>query len=300
MLIDRFGRKIENLRISVTSKCNLNCFYCHNEGKKIDSDKLLSQEEIAKMVNAFYQLGIKKIKITGGEPLLRKDISEIINTMPHFIDISMTTNGTFLHKMAPELAEAGLNRVNVSLDTLDSKKYKMITGGDVGKVVRGINTAYEVGLTPIKVNMVILKGINENEDDIEEMLDFTSSLNTKDRPVILQIIELLNIPNVEKYYFDIGSIERKYAKKAKSILVRKMHKRRQYAIGNSSIEFVKPFKNLDFCKNCNRIRVTADGRVKPCLMKNDNLVNIKGLKGNELTEEIKKAVSYREPFFCQD
>jgi len=299
MLVDNFGRKIENLRISITGKCNLNCFYCHNEGKKIESADIMSKEEIMTIINAFYQLGIQKIKITGGEPLLRNDVCEIIHSMPSLRDISMTTNGTLLEKMAPELAEAGLNRINISLDTLDSKKYKKITGGDVKKVIKGINAAYAVGLTPIKVNMVILKGVNENENEIEELLNFTSSLNKEGGPVILQVIELLNLPNVEEYHFDIGSIEKKYAEKAKSVLVRKMHKRRQYAIGDSLIEFVKPLENKDFCKNCNRIRVTADGQVKPCLMKNDNLVNIRGLNGNELKEAIKKAVSYREPFFCR-
>lgn len=294
MLIDRFGRRITNLRMAVTSKCNLSCIYCHKEGE-VNPGKELSVEEIRRISEAFYQLGIKKLKITGGEPLLRKDIVDIVQSFPPFKEISMTTNGVLLADIADELKEAGLNRVNISLDTLDAEKYNFITGGDIEEVLEGIEAAYNAMLTPIKVNMVVIKGINDNE--VGDMLEFTSKFNKNGVNMILQIIELLKLPELEKYYIDISPIERAYAGQSRSVVVRNMHRRRQYALGNSVIEFVKPLDNSEFCMHCNRIRVTSDGKIKPCLLRNDNLVDVRNLEGEELIAAIKKAVGVREPYF---
>lgn len=296
MLVDRFGRKITNLRIAITHKCNLRCIYCHEEGE-VSPGEEMSFEEIKRICNAFYSLGIKKVKITGGEPLLRKDIVEIIQSMPEFGEISMTTNGSFLSRKADDLAEAGLSRVNVSLDTLDDKKYRKITGSrGVEKVIDGIYAAYNAGLTPIKVNMVVMKGINENE--VDELLNFTSRFNRGGINVILQLIELMKTFGMDGYYADIAPIEEKYSRKAKAVVVREMHKRRQYAIGESVIEFVKPLDNSEFCMHCNRIRVTSDGKIKPCLLRNDNLIDVRDVHGEDLISAIKNAVSVREPYFC--
>ncbi len=299
MLIDRFGRRITNLRIAVTMKCNLRCFYCHREGQANGEESELSVSEIAEIARAFYDLGIKKVKITGGEPLLRKDICDIISSMPPFQEISITTNGTLLAEKAEELRESGLDRVNVSLDSLRPETYRRITGGDVEKVVDGIKTACEIGLTPVKVNMVVMKGIND--DQVEEMVEFVSSMNRDGIRAILQLIEVLKLPGLERYHLDISGIERKIASKAEAVLLRGMHFRRQYsfetASGNAVVEFVKPVDNSEFCAHCNRIRVTSDGRVKPCLLREDNTVNVRGLKGEELLEAIKKAVELREPYF---
>ena len=300
MLIDRFGRRITNLRIAVTMKCNLRCFYCHREGQASDKElSELSVSEIAEIARAFYDLGIKKVKITGGEPLLRKDICDIISSMPPFQEISITTNGTLLAEKAEELKESGLSRVNVSLDSLRPETYRRITGGDVEKVVDGIKMACEAGLTPVKVNMVVMKGIND--DQIEEMIELVASLNRGGIRAILQLIEVLKLPGLEKYHFDISWIESEIASKAEAVLLRGMHFRRQYAFenasGNAVVEFVKPVDNSEFCAHCNRIRVTSDGRVKPCLLREDNTVNVRGLKGEKLLEAIKKAVELREPYF---
>ncbi|MFP3910100.1 MAG: GTP 3',8-cyclase MoaA [Archaeoglobaceae archaeon] len=295
MLKDRFGRRVSNLRIAITNRCNLNCFYCHKEGET-DPQEEMDIEDIKRICNVFYDSGVKKVKITGGEPLLRKDIYDIIQSMPPFKEISMTTNGTLLSKKAQDLADAGLSRVNISLDTLNEKKFRDVTGGDVNKVVEAIYAANEANLNPIKVNMLILKGVNETE--VDEMLEFTSQFNQNGVNVILQVIENLSLPGMEEYYLDISPIEKKYSDLAESVVVREMHKRRQYAIKRSLIEFVKPLHNSEFCQHCNRIRVTSDGKIKPCLLRNDNLIDVKDLNGKELLEAVKKAVSLREPFFC--
>lgn len=289
MLIDRFGRVITNLRISVTSRCNLNCLYCHQEGYAADSE--LSPDEIATFAEAFKNLGIRKVKLTGGEPLVRKDILEILEKLPQFEEISMTTNGILLEKFAEDLKEVGLDRVNVSLDTLDAEKYKAMTrGGDINKVLRGIESAVEAGLTPVKINMVVIKGFNVNE--IDSMVEFVRRFRGK---AILQLIELVPLNNDFSGYFDVYSLIDKF-KNAKEIRVRSMQRRKQFIFEDYAVELVKPVDNSEFCKACNRIRITANGMIKPCLMRNDNLINIRGLKGEDLINAIKKAVMLREPF----
>jgi len=295
MLVDRFGRRITNLRIAVTNRCNLHCLYCHREGEN-NPGKEMSAEEIHRISKAFYELGVKKVKITGGEPLLRKDIVGIIHSLPPFKEVSITTNGIFLAKMVDDLKDAGLSRVNVSLDTLNEEVYRFITGGrGVQAVIEGIEAACNAGLTPVKVNMVVMRDINENE--VDNLFNFTSKFNRNRVNVILQVIELLKLPGLEKYYCDIIPLEKRYADKAKVVIIRSMHRRKQYILGNAAIEFVRPLDNSEFCLHCNRIRVTSDGKIKPCLLRNDNLVNARGLEGDELIKAIKKAVELREPYF---
>ncbi len=295
MLIDRFNRKITNLRISVTDRCNLNCFYCHKEGIFQRSENELTSDEIKEITTAFKELGIKKVKITGGEPLLRNDIVEIVQKIPKFDEVSMTTNGILLEKYAFDLKESGLSRVNISLDTLNGEKFKSLTGGDIEKVFSGLACAIDAGLTPIKLNMVIMKEINENE--VRDMIKFIFKLNKNGINVILQLIELLKLPGLKKHYFDIGIIEREVAREANEVRIRSMQRRKQYYMDGGIIEFVRPVDNTEFCFNCNRIRVTADGKIKPCLLRNDNLVDIRGVKGKELRNRIMKAINLREPYF---
>jgi cyclic pyranopterin phosphate synthase len=300
MLTDEYGRVVTNLRIAITNRCNLNCFYCHKEGEKAPKNEVPA-ERILEIVNAFYELGVRKVKLTGGEPLLRKDIFDIISEMPDFKEVSLTTNGILLEKVAHELKECGLDRVNVSLDTLKPEKYRFITGGgDVKKVIAGIEAACEANLTPVKVNMVLMKGINESE--VDELLDFTRKFNYDDVRAILQIIELLKTPEMEKYYYDISGLEEKYAQMSKEIRIRAMHRRKQYWIEDvtrgitSVIEFVKPLDNSEFCRNCNRMRVTSDGKLKMCLLR-DETIDVSDLHGEELMKAIKYAVSLRKPYF---
>ncbi len=291
MLVDRYGRRITNLRISVTSRCNLSCFYCHREGYSADNE--LTIEEIGEIARAFRELGVKKVKITGGEPLVREDIVDVVGVLNIFDETSMTTNGIKLSEMAAELKEAGLSRVNVSLDTLDGEKYRMLTrGGNLEKVLDGISEAVNVGLTPVKLNMVVMKNVNVTE--VWKMVEFVKEFGGD---VILQLIEVMRLPWTENSYYDLSEIEKELKKLAEKVRVRNMQRRRQYFLKDAVVEVVKPYDNSEFCSACNRIRVTADGKIKPCLMRNDNLVNIRGLKGKELINAILKAVSLREPYY---
>lgn len=291
MLVDRFGRAIRHLRISVTNKCNLSCIYCHMEGE-IPTGREMSVEEIIQICQAFYDLGVVKVKITGGEPLLRKDIVEIVQNLPPFREISIVTNGTLLSKLAHDLKDAGLDRVNVSLDTLKEDRYERITGKNMLKnVIDGIYTAYDAELTPIKLNMVVLKGIND--DEIEDLLEFSSKFNKNRINVILQLIEVVNMP---EYYFNLSEIESKFGKIAERVIVRGLHKRKQFIFENKAVEIIRPFHG-EFCMHCTRIRVTSDGKIKPCLLRNDNLIDLRGLSYDDMVKAIKRAVSLREPFF---
>ncbi|MDD2666306.1 MAG: GTP 3',8-cyclase MoaA [Methanocellales archaeon] len=299
---DRFGRETKGIRISVTQRCNLDCFYCHKEGQN-PSKKEMTPSEIERIVFIGKKIGIKQLKITGGEPLVRRDICEIVQRASnHMKNISMTTNGILLEKYAADLKSAGLRRVNISFDTLDAEKYKIITGTDcLSKVVDGLNAAIANDLTPIKLNMVIMKGINE--DEIEEMIRFAS-----EKRVILQLIELemFNKEFYDKYHYDIGPIVAELEERSVRVEEREMHHRRKYFIeidGNiSEVEVVKPMHNTTFCSNCTRMRVTADGKLKPCLLRSNNLVDLIGLirknaSDEELIKTFKKAILLREPFW---
>ncbi|AIY90707.1 GTP 3',8-cyclase MoaA [Geoglobus acetivorans] len=294
MLVDRFGRKITNLRISVTSRCNLNCFYCHREG--YHSGDELSPDEIAEIAEAFKELGIRKVKITGGEPLVRKDIVEVVEKLPKFDEISMTTNGQLLSRYVDDLKRAGLDRVNVSLDTLDAKKYRAMTrGGKIERVIEGIEEAIKAGLTPVKLNMVLIAGLNL--DEIDGMIEFARRFRGK---LILQFIELVNLNYNGEGYFDVFRLKERFERSAREIRVRGMQKRRQYIFDDFAVELVKPVDNSEFCHSCNRIRVTADGKIKPCLMRNDNLVDVRGLSGERLLNVIRDAILLREPYYRGD
>ena len=302
-VVDRYGRPVTGLRISVTSLCNLNCIFCHNEGTGEASGNLMTPEEIERVTKIAMEFGVNSVKLTGGEPLIRRDILDIVRKIhetPGIKEVSMTTNGVFLSEYIYDLKKAGLARVNVSLDTLNAKNYKRITGVDALKsVIDGITKAKDAGLHPVKVNMVLLKGLNEHE--VPEMIDFA-----RKNSVILQIIELESPDENEfyrKYHVSLDSVERLLEGMAEYITVRKMHHRRKYHLrGDGEVEIVKPMHNTEFCRNCNRIRVTSDGKLKPCIFRNDNLVDMVGpIRRGEPEEKLKKlfleAVKRREPYF---
>jgi len=303
MLKDPYGRPLESIRISVTQRCNLNCFYCHREGEDYQQKGEMTPEEIQKIVAIAASFGLGKVKLTGGEPLLRKDILDIVTKIhetPGIKEVSMTTNGTLLSEYAYSLKKAGLARVNVSLDTLIAEKFRQITGVDSLKAVTlGIEKAKDAGLHPVKVNMVLLKGLNEHE--VSEMIDFA-----KKNDVILQIIELETPVESEwyrRYHASLDAVEHLLEGMAESISIRKMHHRKKYHLkGGGEVEIVKPMHNTEFCSHCNRIRVTSDGKLKPCLFRNDNLVDILGpIRRGASQETLKKlfleAVKRREPYF---
>ncbi len=302
MIKDGFGRPITSMRVSITSRCNFSCRYCHHEGMDAGSENEMTPEEIREIVALGVRFGVKKVKITGGEPLVRKDVVDVIDrvsSIEEITDLSITTNGYYLEDYASDLKKAGLDRVNVSLDTLRPDVFKWITGSDTYEtVIKGIDAALEAELTPLKINVVVMKGIND--DEINSMLKSYSG-----REVIVQLIELVKSDSsmFRDYYFDLDNIEDEFRKRALEVHERRfMHGRRQYLLNGSTVEVIKPMHNSYFCAHCTRLRVTSDGKFKPCLMRNDNHVDFlkilrSGVDKRELEKLFVKAVMRREPFF---
>lgn len=293
VLTDSYGRTLRSLRMSITDRCNLNCIYCHNEGH-IGHSREMPVDTIVNIVEVASQFGMDRLKLSGGEPLLRKDLEEALVRLPDMKDVSLTTNATLLRDRAASLKDAGLDRVNISLDTLDPDKYHMITNcrrGTFDRVLDGIHEAVDAGLTPVKLNMVLLKDLNDNE--IEEMLDFTRSYGGA---VILQLIELMDFRDIPGYRIDANEVERSLLAVSSDVSVRELHKRKKYIINGAEVEFVRPVDNTEFCANCNRLRVTADGRLKPCLLVNDDLVDVSKASREELPDLFRLAASRRVPF----
>ena len=228
-MLDRFNRNITYLRISVTDRCNFRCEYCMPaEGVQWKNrDEILSFDEILDVVKAGTQLGIKKIRLTGGEPLVRKDLPELvrmISALPEIEEIGMTTNGVLLPKYAKELKAAGLNRVNISLDTLDPEKFRKITRlGNLDEVLKGIDAALDAELLPVKINFVRMKG--KNEDDEEAVRAYCKAKNLK-----IRFIRQMDLRTGEFYTVEGGE--------------------------------------GGICSICNRLRLTADGFLVPCLHSN--------------------------------
>jgi cyclic pyranopterin phosphate synthase len=207
------------------------------------------------------------------------------------MESSLTTNGTLLAACASALKDAGLRRVNVSLDSLNPETYKKITGIDrLSDVLAGIDAALGAGLTPVKLNMVVLEGVNDNEID-----DFLAYVRGN-RNLVLQLIELMHF-NDCTYHGDLHGLEDSLASRSKQIITRRMHHRKKYCLDGAEVEVVRPRHNTEFCAFCNRLRVTSDGKLKPCLLRTDNHIDIRGKKGGELEALFQKAVSLREPFY---
>jgi cyclic pyranopterin phosphate synthase len=290
------------MRISITQRCNSDCIYCHREGITDRSKVEMAPEEIERIVRLCAEFGVRKVKITGGEPLLRDDVVQVVESIAGVDgvrDVSMTTNAMLLKERAEELRKAGLDRINISLDTLKPEVFSRITrGGELSRVLRGIEEAIKVGLRPVKLNMVVMKGINDGE--VGEMLKTYSR-----EGVVIQLIELVdsNRAFFQKYYYDLDDVEKELEGKAREMVVRKlMHGRRKYTLNGAQVEVIKPMHNTEFCAHCTRIRVTADGKFKPCLMRKDNLVDFlgemrSGASDERLKELFKKAIDTREPFF---
>jgi cyclic pyranopterin phosphate synthase len=303
-MIDPYGRPVTSIRVSVTKKCNLNCFYCHREGIKGERDEI-TPEDFENLFRVASSLGISKIKFTGGEPLEREDLEDIISrSKKYFSDISLTTNGTRLAGRARSLYEAGLNRINISLHTLKRETYRKITGIDMlDNVLDGIKDALKTPLNPIKINMVLMRGLNDSE--IKEMMEFV-----RDSKMILQIIELeVPLEGIEStmykmYHLSLDGVEEYLKSMPHTLKKNPLHNRDRYIINNGGryeVEVVKPMHNTEFCMNCNRIRLTYDGKLKPCIFRNDNLVSIiDEMKSGDFEEMKRKffiAVEMREPYW---
>jgi cyclic pyranopterin phosphate synthase len=268
----------------------LRCIYCHHEGELLPGGEIPG-EMVVSIAKAAAELGMRSVKFTGGEPLLRKDLDLIVARIPQSLDISITTNGILLAERAEALARAGLDRVNVSLDSLQPNRYCQITGGspgDLEKVLAGIDASREADLLPIKLNFVVLK---RNESEVPEMIDFC-----RRRGLILQLIELLDIQG-QGISGDIEGIERSLAAQADSILTREMHRRKKYFLDGAEVEVVRPMDNTEFCSHCTRLRVTSNGKIKPCLLRSDNLIKIDSCDPERIKELLQVANASREPYF---
>ena len=307
VLVDRFGRPVDGLRISVTDACNFACIYCHREGVQATGRPAREPwrpEEFGRVMRVAARLGITKVKLTGGEPLLRPDIADIvaeIAAVPGVSDLSMTTNGSLLADLAYELAEAGLRRVNVSLDTLDRTTFRAITGRDaLPRVLAGIEAALDAGLRPLKLNMVLLRGLNERE--VWRLVEFA-----RERGAILQVIELVKAPGMPEAFYkarhaDLADLEAELAGRAVRVVRRQLQNRPKFfLLDGAEVELVRPVHNSSFCAKCRRLRLTADGRLKLCLMRPDALDLLGPLRSGAGDEELeaifKRAVELREPFY---
>lgn len=305
VLRDGCGRPLLNLRLAVTRKCNLRCSYCHGEGEERQPrqpDIEMSADEIARIVTVAAGLGISGVKLTGGEPLMRSDVTEIVRKIAKvrgLSDISMTTNGTLLAPLALQLHENGLRRVNISLPTLDGDIYYKLNGGRVDDAVRGVRAAVESGLCPVKLNMLLLKGVNDSA--VSDMIAFAVETGA-----ILQLIELepinMSVGFYEGNHEPLEEYETMLAQKALKIEARPfMQNRHVYHLPDVKVEVVHPIENTEFCLHCSRLRVTSDGRLKPCLMRNDNLLDIltplrRSASDEELAELFILANQKRQPY----
>ncbi|HYB93003.1 MAG TPA: GTP 3',8-cyclase MoaA [archaeon] len=302
MVYDKYGRPVTNLRVSITQRCNYKCPYCHKEGEYYPSVEM-TPSEIESVTNVAAGFGVNKVKITGGEPLLRGDVVEIVDKIAHtpgIEEVSMTTNSSRLAKIATELKKAGLKRVNITLPTANPELYHEITGGNLDEAISGIRAAVKAGLNPVKLNMVVLRDVNYEE--VDRMIEFA-----RKEGVTLQLIELepLNVSPeyYRKHFVSLEDIEEKLKKKASKVDVRRyMQSRRIYHLEGVDVELVRPIENSEFCFHCTRIRLTSDGKLKPCLMRNDNVVDIaKPLKSGADNKVIMnlylEAVNRREPFY---
>lgn len=301
---DRFGRPIEDLRVTLTHTCNFSCFFCHMEGEG-SLNGLLTPEDIALVAEVGIEYGIKSVKLTGGEPTLRRDLIEIVKALKDVgvKEVSMTTNGVLLSKLAFKLKEAGLDRVNVSLHSLDKGLFKEITGVDMlDLVIKGIKEAIRAGLRPIKINFVVTK---KNLSQLDKIIKFSID-NEIDE---LHLIELHPVglgKEVFSYHENLNSIEKAISKKASKVEVRNKHFRPRYYVDRLVIEVIKPYANPIFCSGCNRIRLTADGKFKTCLYRDDKELDIVDvLRGSysrqERIELLRQAyeigIAIREPNF---
>lgn len=277
---DKFGRTIEYLRISITDKCNFRCIYCisHQNWRRLPHREILSFEEIEEIVRVGTKLGVKRVRLTGGEPLIRKDVEILVKklaSITELVDLSLTTNGYYLEELGRELKRAGLNRVNISLDTLDREKFRRITGLDgLGKVLRGVETALTLAFYPVKINVVVIRGLND-----EEILDLAKL--SLDLPLEVRFIEFMPVGKnslwSEKHVV-LASEIKKILSSYKPLLP-------DFSVGGGpaktfrwkgargKIGIISPLTE-HFCNKCNRLRITPDGKLRPCLF-SDVEINLK-------------------------
>lgn len=294
-MTDNYGRKIEYLRMSVTDGCNLRCVYCMPEDgmRECPCRSSMSADEFVEIAQAAAELGIKKLRITGGEPLVRSDILPLVRRLSEIggiEDMSLTTNAVLLKPIAGELYDAGIHRINISLDTLDAEKYERVTrGGRLSDALDGIRAALEARMNPIKLNAVLIGGFNDDEiGDLARL--------TLEHPVQMRFIELMPIGSSgqfpEQAYMPVGEVLRRLPE-LEPVQSEVHSVARLYKLpgAKGEVGLISPLSD-HFCAECNRLRLTADGCLKPCLHSAEEL-SVRGKHGDELKNAILTAVSHK-------
>ncbi|MCL5022322.1 MAG: GTP 3',8-cyclase MoaA [Nitrospirae bacterium] len=293
-LRDNFHRVIDYLRISITDRCNLRCIYCMPASgvRPLEHKEILTYEEVLRVVRVAATLGVRKIRLTGGEPLTRKNLTYLVASLKKIAgieDMSLTTNGILLEKYARELADAGLDRVNVSLDSLRPDRFREMTrGGEISAVLRGIEAAEKAGLMPIKINMVPIRGLNG--DEIEEFARMTL-----DTAYHVRFIEFMPI-GAKDFWSDKRYISTNETKALvekigplSPVRLRRNGPARYFRFDSAPgvIGFISALTH-HFCGDCNRLRITADGKLRPCLFSETEIDLKPALRGSSSEEEIER------------
>jgi len=304
VLEDSHGREVSQVRVSLTDRCNFDCVYCHNEGLgdtrgPMDAqDNEIETDDVVRFLEVAREFDVDAVKFTGGEPMLRGDLEEIIRRTPDEMEVSMTTNGTFLPGRAPDLVEAGLDRVNVSQDAIDQEAFAEITkSGAYEQVIEGVEAALDAGLDPVKLNMVVFE---PTAGYVPEMVDHVA----ENEGLRLQLIEYMpELVGRPEWAIDIQRVHDWLAEQADRIETREMHDRKRYWVGDDDgdgegmVEIVDPVENTDFCDNCHRVRVTHDGKLKGCLNRTDDLRSMGEMTTEEIRETFRETVANRVPYY---
>ena len=337
MLADDFGREVTGVRVSLTDRCNFDCVYCHNEGlgdtrgPMAPRDHEMSTDDVVRFLEVAREFEVDAVKLTGGEPLLRQDVEEIVRRAPDGMAVSMTTNGTMLPGRAEDLVDAGLERVNVSQDALDEETFKQVTqAGAYDAVMDGVEAALDAGLAPVKLNMVVFE---RTAGYVPEMVEHVA----ENEGLRLQLIEYMpELAGHPEWAIDIQRVHDWLEEQAAHVEHREMHDRRRYWLTPGSVEgagdrgggasaeaetaaaadfdifdesgdvdesragmveIVDPVENPSFCANCHRVRVTHEGYLKGCLNRNDDLRSMGEMTREEIRETFRETVANRVPFY---
>ncbi len=294
-LIDRYGRAIAYVRLSVTDRCNLRCFYClPSRFREFEKQaQYLTLDEIERVMRAFADLGVSRVRLTGGEPLVRKDLALLaarLTALPGITDLSLSTNATLLHRQARALRRAGVTRLNVSLDSLRADRFARITGGELDDALAGLMAAKQAGFDPIKINMVALREIND--DEFEDMVAFCLT-----HDFTLRFIEVMPVGSTgrdgARHYLDLRTVEARLARKFTLIrsAVPGGGPARYVRVAGSGlcIGFITPMSQ-HFCQTCNRVRLSVDGTLYLCLGQNHRYGLRPLLKRGASDGELKQAI----------
>lgn len=300
LLVDRFGRPVNKLRVSITLRCNHACIFCHREGIPASQVKAeLGAGDFGFVAEVASSLGIVDFKLTGGEPLVRDDVVDIVSAISQYVrDVSLVTNASRLRKFAQGLAEAGLSRVNVSLHSLREDVFRRITGGgSLSDVLEGIKAAIDAGLK-VKLNYLML---SLNADEFKDIIDYASRVGTD-----LNVIELIPIgtpPNIYKeLHVEISPVEEYLRKQAVKVWLAEFQNRPTYLMPSGiKVYVIKGFGNPYLCARCTRLRMTPDGKLQTCIYRPDLLVDARDAILRRDTEGLKdafkRATELREPYF---